>query len=313
MQKLHERGINGKGATIGIIDGCFNSENAEFDGRVKKHIVFEKINGVISCRELRGNDDDSHHGKTTASLVAGRECGVAPKAEMYLFGIGEGTPWNEAKEAILRYIADNHLKLDIISMSADTETSKKSQQILDKLEEEGTVFLDSSKFWKDFTWGRTNDDNIFLDKLMKSMENQKYDENSRTGKVLKRIPSSILVPSTGRTSLQIENKGFKYNGSVCGASFVIPQIAGLFAVARQVQPEITYDEFIETIRNNERLNSEGMMYVDVEEMVSKIVERKIIGSISDNGIGLGEINEATGEMRVSLKGDRGNYSKIYGN
>ena len=68
-------------------------------------------------------------------------------------------------------------------------------------------------------------------------------------------------------------KGYKYNGSVCGASFAIPQIAGLFAIARQIDPLILYNEFIEIVKNPERLNSEGMMYVDSEEIVKKIQER----------------------------------------
>lgn len=278
MERLHAKGIDGKGTTIGIIDSCFDSSIAEFDSRVVQHLVFEKENGkdFVFYREYREEDGDGFHGKTTASLAAGNECGVAPNARMYLFGIAEGTSWGEAKEAILKYIIDNNIELDIISMSADIETSKEGQEILDKLEDKGCTFLDSSKFWKDFSWGRPSDDGkvVLIDELMKTMSNMQYDENSRSGKVLKNMPNTVILPCTERTSLQIgKKKGYKYNGSVCGASFAIPQIAGLFAIARQIDPLILYNEFIEIVKNPERLNSEGMMYVDSEEIVKKIQER----------------------------------------
>lgn len=278
MKKLHAEGIDGNGTTIGIMDSCFDSAIAEFDGRVIQHIVFEKVNGndFVSHREYREEDGDGFHGKTTACLATGNECGIAPNAKMYLFGIAEDTSWAEAKEAILKYIIDNHINLDIISMSADIETSKEGQEIIDKLEEKGCTFLDSSKFWKDFSWGRMTDNGevVLLDEMMKTMSDMQYDENSKGGKVLKNIPNTVILPCTGRTSLQIGNeKVYKYNGSVCGASFAIPQVAGIFAIARQIDPSIRYDEFSEIVKNPERLNPEGMMYLDSEEVVKEIYEK----------------------------------------
>lgn len=128
MESLHSQEINGEGTTIGIIDSCFDSSIAELEGRVVNHVVFEKVDGKISFRKYEKRDGDGFHGNTTACLAAGNECGVAPKAKMYLFGIAEGTDWAEAKEAILQYIKDNNIKLDIISMSAATETSKKLEK-----------------------------------------------------------------------------------------------------------------------------------------------------------------------------------------
>lgn len=278
MERLHIEKIDGRGTTIGIIDSCFDSTIAELKGRVVQHIVFEKLDGndFVSHREYREEDGDGFHGKTTACLATGNECGVAPNAKMYLFGIAEGTSWAEAKEAILKYIIENNINLDIISMSADIGTSKEGQEILDKLENQGCTFLDSSKFWKDFSWGRIseNGEAVLLDEMMKTMCDMQYDENSKGGKVLKNIPNTVILPCTGRTSLQIgKEKVYKYNGSVCGASFAIPQVAGLFAIARQIDPSIRYDEFIEIVKNPEKLNPEGMMYLDSEEVVKEIYEK----------------------------------------
>ena len=250
----------------------------EFEDRVIQQVVFEKKEGndFISHREYKEEDGDGFHGKTTASLAVGKECGIAPKAEVYLFGIAEGTDWAEAKEAILKYMLDNDINVDIISMSADTKNSEQTIKMLKELEEKGCPFLDSSEFWKVFSWGRTSEDGteVLQDELMKTMSELPCDENSRGGKVIKSLPNSVLIPCTGRTSLQVgKEKIYKYNGSVCGASFAIPQVASLFAIARQIDPSIKLNEFIEIIKNPKRLNSDRMMYVEPEEMVEKIIEK----------------------------------------
>ncbi len=282
MERLHKKGIDGKGTKIAIIDSCFDSKIEEFEDKVIQQVVFEKKDGndFISHREYKEEDGDGFHGKTTASLSVGKECGIAPKAEVYLFGIAEGTDWSEAKEAILKYILDNNINVDIISMSADTKNSEQTSKMLKELEEKGCTFFDSSGFWKDFSWGRISEDGteVVQDELMKTMSELPCDKNSRGGKVIKNLPNTVLIPCTGRTSLQVreekeDKEEYKYNGSVCGASFAIPQVAALFAIARQIDPSIKLNEFIEIIKNPERLNSEGMMYVEPEEMVKKLVEK----------------------------------------
>ena len=278
MERLYKKGIDGRGTKIAIIDSCFDSKIEEFEDRVIQQVVFEKKDGndFISHREYKKEDGDGFHGKTTASLAVGKECGIAPKAEVYLFGIAEGTDWAEAKEAILKYMLDNDINVDIISMSADTKNSEQTIKMLKELEEKGCPFLDSSGFWKDFSWGRTSEDGteVVQDELMKTISELPCDENSRGGKVIKNLNNTVLIPCTGRTSLQTgKERVYKYNGSVCGASFAIPQVAALFAIARQIDPSIKLNEFIGIIKNPERLNSEGMMYVDPEEMVEKLIEK----------------------------------------
>lgn len=289
---LHENGINGKGTTIAILDRYFNSSISEFEGRVVKHIVLEKDrNGEIVANIIFERDKkndfrkeyeekymDGSHGNTTACLVAGSECGVAPETEMYIFSVGN-ISWEEAKEMMLEYIVESDIKPDIICISADIQTSREGQKMLDKLEKKGCTLLDSSKFWKEFSWGRTsnNGEVVLLDELLKTISNKESDKNSRTNKVIKNIPSTVILPATGRTNIHMGEDGktiYKYNGSLCGSSYAIPQIAGLFLLARQIDSSIRYDEFINVVKNPKRLNPEGMMYVDAEEICKEINERK---------------------------------------
>lgn len=289
---LHENGINGKGTSIAILDRYFDSSISEFEGKVVKHIVLEKdrngenVANIIFERnkendfrkEYKEKYMDGSHGNTTACLVAGSECGVAPETEMYIFSVGN-ISWEESKEMMLKYIVENNIKLDIISISADIQTSKEGQKMLDELEKKGCTLLDSGKFWKDFSWGRTsnNGEVVLLDELLKTISNRESDENSRIDKVIKNIPSTVILPATGRTNIHMGEDGkpiYKYNGSLCGASYAIPQIAGLFLLARQVDSSIRYDEFINVVKNPKRLNPEGMMYVDAEEICKEISERE---------------------------------------
>lgn len=277
-EKLHKEGIDGSGTSIALLDRPFDSSGEEFDDRVAKQIVIDRVEDDVVYREYRDDDDDGFHGKTTASLAAGKQCGVAPKANMYLFGVGQNISWVEAKDAMLKYIRDNNIKLDIISISADIETTKEGQEILSKLDKDGCAIIESSKYWKDFSWGRNNDDGVEIDEMMKAMSNAEYDENSRGGKVIKNIPNTAILPCTGRTSLQVEEKGYKYNGTLCGASFAISQVAGLFCMARQINSSIKYDEFIDIVKNPERVNSDGMMYVDVGEIMKDVAQKSKIST-----------------------------------
>ena len=336
---LHENGINGKGTTIAILDRYFDSSISEFEGRVVKHIVLEKnknkenVANIIFERnkendfrkEYKEKYMDGSHGNTTACLVAGSECGVAPETEMYIFSVGN-ISWEESKEMMLKYIVENNIEPDIISISADIQTSKEGQKMLDELEKKGCTLLDSSKFWKDFSWGRTsnNGEVVLLDELLKTISNRESAENSRNDKVIKNIPSTVILPAAGRTNIHMGEDGkpiYKYNGSLCGASYAIPQIAGMFLLARQIDSSIRYDEFMNVVKNPKRLNPEGMMYVDAEEICKEISEREkqVIESqeVQENneqnlvtpstiehdtqGIGLQEINNVVQEIKQAQK------------
>ncbi len=67
---------------------------------------------------------------------------------------------------------------------------------------------------------------------------------------------------------------YKYNGSVCGASFAIPQIAGLFLLSRQIDKEISFDKFIEIVRDPKIINKDGMKYINAKEIINKVKENK---------------------------------------
>ena len=196
------------------------------EGRVVKHIIFKEnkdtgeIEPIIALdrdnadiKYSREDYGDGYHGKTTASLAAGKECGVAPNAELYLFGFGEDTDHEKAKEAILKYIKNETEKgtmelPDIISMSADINNIGEAGDIIKELEDDkGCTLLDSSKFWENFLWGRTDaDGQVKLDQLMETIAKMPYEKESKAGNVIEKIrnATSTIVPCNQRTSYSEE-------------------------------------------------------------------------------------------------------------
>lgn len=69
---------------------------------------------------------------------------------------------------------------------------------------------------------------------------------------------------------------YKYNGSVCGASFAIPQIAGLFLLSRQIDKEIRFNEFIEIIKNPQMINKDGTNYINANELIKQVEKNRMI-------------------------------------
>ena len=72
----------------------------------------------------------------------------------------------------------------------------------------------------------------------------------------------------------MKNGVYKYNGSVCGASFAIPQIAGLFLLSRQIYKEIRFNEFIEIIKHPQMVNKDGTNYINANEIIKQVEKNR---------------------------------------
>lgn len=68
---------------------------------------------------------------------------------------------------------------------------------------------------------------------------------------------------------------YKYNGSVCGASFAIPQIAGLFLLSRQIDKDIRFNEFINIIKSPQMVNKDGTNYINASEIIKQVEKDRI--------------------------------------
>lgn len=324
---IKESKIDDSGTTIAIIDRFSDVSEKQFEGRtITVYRVSE--DGV---EEVQSNEEgiylehasveedgleNGYHGNTIASLTVGKECGVAPKSNVMLFHI-DGIGNQEAQEHVIKFIENREESNipDIISISAKT---KIDIETLKKLEKLGCTFINSDVFMEDFTWGRSDDDghelvrDEFIQYTIDAFADRGIDIN-------KLFSENMLIPVTGRTSSYINDDGeevYKYNGSFCGNSFAICQVAGMFLLAKQITPNIRYDEFIEIARDTAKTNKDNMKYLDADGIITKVKEMEKGKKILESGIATGDpkkvIQYASAGTRACEKlGDslKGAYSR----
>lgn len=289
---IKESKIDGNETTIAIIDRFSDISKKQFEGRtitvyrVSKDGVEEVQSNEegIYLKDASEEEDgleNGYHGNTIASLTVGKECGVAPKSNVVLFHI-DGIGNQEAQDFVLKFIDENSEKEgftipDIISVSAKTDIN---EHTLNELEKLGCAFINSDIFMRNFTWGRSNDGNENDGNKLVRDEFIQYtiDAFAEEGIDINELFSeNMLIPVTGRTSSYINDDGeevYKYNGSFCGNSFAICQVAGMFLLAKQIKPNIRYDEFIEIAIDTAKTNKDNMMkYLDVKEIIEKLKDK----------------------------------------
>ncbi|MHA2232320.1 MAG: S8 family serine peptidase [Candidatus Hodarchaeales archaeon] len=79
--RLHSLGYDGTGIRIGIIDSGINSDHPDFEGRViaEKSFVLKELG---YSTDVLNTYDEYGHGTWVAGVAAGKEFGIAPKAEI---------------------------------------------------------------------------------------------------------------------------------------------------------------------------------------------------------------------------------------
>lgn len=287
--------FDGTGTIIAILDRYFDSSIEEFNGRVIKHVVFEKDNdGKFSKTVAFDRDnpqvkdsrkafekkyqDDAWHGLTTASLAAGSQCGVVPKAELYIFSIGENMDWQKSADAMFKYIRqetkEGNMKIpNVISASGPVEEISEEDE--DWLKKNGCDFISSKEFRENFTLGRINESNkIVLEEYAKEIYGREWPKGTLPEDMKEKWNNNevAVISSAGRTSVHIGKNGkpvYKYNGSLCGNSFAICQTSGLLAGAKSINSSILFDEFIRILKKPGKSNPEGMKK---DEYVKAITE-----------------------------------------
>ena len=157
-----------------------------------------------------------------------------------------------------------------------------------KLENYGCEYVNSQIFWKDFLPGREIDGETREVGFLESARNVPGVYESPKGKLLTNN-EHIVIPVEGRTSIQVlkdENGNIikdeegnriesrKFNGAICGASFAIPQLVGYFALARQMNPTMSLETFVNKAREHAKVNSNGQLFIEPTEVIEKMREEQ---------------------------------------
>jgi len=279
MRALHEQGVTGEGISIAVIDQPLLVDHQEYKSRIR---LYEEIN-------IRPDAQAAMHGAAVTSIAVGKTAGVAPEADLYYIGswTGDWDPetndftWNfnyyaQAVHRILeinRDLPEGH-KIRVIAMqvgwSPDQEGYEKIMEAVEKAKEAGVFVISSSL-------GQTHE--LYFHGLGREpLDNPNQFESYSPGLwwakgFYSEDPSYsyppdpsiklLLVPMDSRTTASptgTEDYVFYRQG---GWSWSIPYLAGMYALAAQVQPEITPEEFWRAALNTGRtiqIQHEGKEY-----------------------------------------------------
>lgn len=302
LADLHEKGITGKGVNIAFIDGALYLEHEQWVDRIK---MYEEIN---VNPEWGGNFHASH----IVSIGAGNTVGVAPETDIYFVGcniFGKAGVLEDAgfymAQAIRRLIDVNKLlpkkdKIRVISISMSPEPySDGYEEYMSAIREadESGIFVVSAELIASYMFAFYGMD---IDLLSDRDDLSSYQVDSwekwiakvahGKGMVDYYIEHFMEVVGTGDEILLIPCDRVVLAGASAldsyiyypngGWSNVIPYIAGLYALACQVNYDVTPELFwSKALKTGE----ERIIEKDGIEYVGKLINpAKLMESLATN-------------------------------
>ena len=311
IKELHEQGINGQGVVVAIIDQKLDINHPEYK------------NSIVGYTEYYGSENEgiSMHGPAVASLLVGKDCGVAPGAKLVYKAVPAGRSFLFEAEALNDIVEKNKTlpeneKIKIVSCSIGY-VEEKPEPNLDKWIEALKAAKKAGIFVVDvggnqvgilFSGGGSpkNKDDFedYLSWLYKDEGSEELNEiisEGNIGGILKKLreikkyelinisdidlkrkveahinerKKEIIVPSDYRTMASSWHKEgqYVYNGRG-GMSWSVPYLAGLFALALQVNPNLQREEIAEIIKESVVMNKKGLRIVNPKGIVNLAKER----------------------------------------
>lgn len=270
IRSLHEQGITGKGVRIAIIDSDIN-DNPEFKDR------------VISQTNFAQNKDGVYHGNVVSSVAVGKECGVAPDAELAFYSASTLTEYAKAIENIIakneEYKKNGEPLISVISISCGFDTcddyNKQNygtlREVIAKAKEAGIAVItnDPEQEYKHFAGADRNPKADPNDKNSYRMDRFRRDGQWWNDKKDEEKDQKIFIPTEHRTVAD-EYDGYRYEGNFGGDSWGAPYIAGVFALAKQVKPDITYEQFYDIMQKT----ADKMNNYDTGTYAGKLINPK---------------------------------------
>lgn len=263
----------GKGVKVAIIDQPLNIYiYPEIAGKIKPENYF-----VIAHRAM---EKTSMHGIVLSSILCGKEIGIAPDVELYYFSIGDWKA-DDVKRNLNKYYANALDKILEINRGLQ---SKGEEPIKIVVASDGLTKRDDRDGWDELERKLKEAENagvtVLHTALIKQMEDAgkkiafsgfrkgiegnielcpwqyqtKYLEPMKN--FMENNNPQVFVPMASRTTPDYRTTNgkmeFIYDHCMGGLSWTIPYAAGLFAVARQINPNIELEEFYEMAQNSGR-------------------------------------------------------------
>lgn len=132
----------GKGVKIAVVDSGIAAGHDEFSDKVIRAVDIDPKTGAF----LPGTQTDTHgHGTHVASLIAGRNIGIAPAAKLVdVRVLPDGAARPEALVAALSWIAQFATDVQIVNLSATFDTDISFEPVVNQLLQLNMLFVCAS-------------------------------------------------------------------------------------------------------------------------------------------------------------------------
>lgn len=244
IRNLHDQGNTGKGIGIAIIDQVLLTDHIEFKDRIR---LYEEADDIVGGRS-------SMHGPAVASIAVGNTVGIAPEADLYFIATEESGNPSYIANLIRRVIEINEMlpaerKIRVLSISRGWMPDEKGYEEIVSAMKEATaagIFVISSSLSEIYGLnfqglGRepfTDPNQFHSYEPGLWWQERFYQQGLPANTLLVSMDSRTTASPTGTEDYVFYREG--------GWSWSIPYIAGMYALAAQVKPDITPEEFWET-------------------------------------------------------------------
>lgn len=265
VKKLHEMGYNGTGVSVAYIDQPL----------LEGHESYDNVN--LHYYKIRPDEKGmkaSMHGPAVLSLLAGKEIGIAPDANVYFFGhpavIGDPPVADQIVEAesfqklieVNKTLSDNN-KIKIVGVSHGPDpkqlNSEEYVKAAKEAEENGIMVIDVSTL---------NYVPITILPFKEKDNELNFEVSNWAKKWEQHVVEGFYVPDSGRTyAVGYKNKENHYEYTQHGGlSWAVPYVVGTIALGLQVDPDLTKEDALKYLyesghdfHNGKMINPEGFI------------------------------------------------------
>lgn len=230
---VHASGITGKGVKVAIMDWQLPpSEN--YDSNIVSY----------KAQETAKKIPETMHGAAVTSILAGKETGVAPGADVYYFAGRQSFREEYSNEDMIKSFKNvleintnlpENEKIRIVSISGPVYGGEEAENLVKELEDSGVWVMSSPEFWKNFGYLAKKD----------PMGNPNDFDNHTIHAKAEGSGRQLYVNSGDRTVAHFTASADYRHDSKASASWAIPVVAGYYALACEADPSMTKERFLQ--------------------------------------------------------------------
>ncbi|HUU18968.1 MAG TPA: S8/S53 family peptidase [Sedimentisphaerales bacterium] len=233
IRSLHEQGIDGRGVGIAIIDQPLLKNHQEYAEQLVMYKALD-LQARFASPQM--------HGPAVASIALGKTCGVAPKSVLYFFATSPGfEQWYKVINKIIQLNETTEVseKIRVVSISAGRFSQQPNfsrwKEALKKAEQHGILIVTCDRSVLNYgTLTRLSDKNP-------------DDPHSYRRGMFGDAGTVLWVPTGNRTTACWRGADLYTYEREGGMSWGAPYLAGLAALAYQVDPKIEPKTIVESL------------------------------------------------------------------